>query len=82
MPERGYRVGDFTNQTPNPKRAACDDCKHHVAYVTWWCENKEAIAYRGSSFGGKQGVIECPFWAAYRDLTPEEAAAQTTEASA
>ena len=45
---------------PDAEKRACFDCQHCQAYVTWWCVNKEAVAWRGTSI---PGVHECPFWA-------------------
>lgn len=37
----------------------CTDCKHMVAYVNWWCINKDASDYRSTSLPGES---DCSFW--------------------
>ncbi|MEK6757611.1 MAG: hypothetical protein AABX88_00640 [Nanoarchaeota archaeon] len=37
----------------------CYDCSSLFSKVSWWCGNKEAIEYRGTSI---PGVTHCPYW--------------------
>lgn len=37
----------------------CAHCGFLVAYVSWWCSNKEACKTRGTKI---PGVCHCPYW--------------------
>ena len=37
----------------------CYDCGSLKAKISWWCANKEAIEYRGTSI---PGICKCIFW--------------------
>jgi hypothetical protein len=44
---------------PDAAQKRCFDCKHCKAAVSWWCTNKDAAKYRGTSI---PGVRNCQFW--------------------
>lgn len=50
---------------PDEKRKSCFDCYHNQAAYSWWCVNKDAVKWRGSSI---PGGIGCPFWRSVRIL--------------
>lgn len=47
------------NEWISEKEKCCYDCKYLKAKVSWWCVNKNAIKWRGTSI---PGVKNCPFW--------------------
>lgn len=49
----------LTSGEPDADRKGCKDCSHMKGAVTLWCENKEAIAKRGTSLPGTRN---CPYW--------------------
>lgn len=54
----GYK-GMAVNGKPNEIDRSCTDCDHLTGYVSWWCENKEAIKYRGTA---RPSCYKCPYW--------------------
>lgn len=46
---------------PDANKKRCFDCIYCVGYISWWCENKEAIERRNTAI---PGTSNCPQWAA------------------
>jgi hypothetical protein len=44
---------------PDSIKKSCYDCYFLTSALSWWCTNKKAIEYRGTSF---PGVCNCHFW--------------------
>ena len=44
---------------PDYNKKSCYDCRFCQGAVSWWCINKDARIYRGTSI---PGVIKCKFW--------------------
>lgn len=59
-------------KVPDAEKRSCYDCRHCKAAVSWWCQNKAAIEYRGTKI---PGIINCNFWEPCRvelDLSKKE----------
>lgn len=52
---------------PDAEQKRCYDCGHMEAHVSWWCTNKDAVAFRGTAIPGSRG---CSFWKP-ADVLPE-----------
>jgi len=50
---------NIVTELPDATKRRCYDCKSLQAAVSWWCGNKEAVKWRGTSI---PGVHDCPFW--------------------
>ncbi len=48
----------FVNANPFVKQS-CSDCVFMKSALSFWCSNKEAIKFRGTSI---PGIIFCKFW--------------------
>jgi len=51
---------------PPEEKKSCYDCGWLTAAISWWCSNKKAIKYRGTSI---PGVIKCKFWKPENETT-------------
>jgi len=52
-------IDNYATEESDSTQRRCYDCRSLKAAVGWWCTNKEAIAWRGTSI---PGVHDCPFW--------------------
>lgn len=55
---RGYELRTY-KAVPNDQRMKCSTCKYLRGYVSWWCENQDAIEDRNSAL---PTAINCPHW--------------------
>lgn len=45
---------------PDAELRACFQCAHNYRVISWWCFNKEAVAWNGTQIPHFKG---CRFWA-------------------
>lgn len=47
------------SSVPTEYRGYCDTCRYLVGYVSWWCDNDDALAQRSTAV---PGAGSCEFW--------------------